>query len=122
MGDYIRTTKSVDEYIKEHEQFVSNTTLEQAREIVSKSYAHTNMKNEYEKAISMLIACSYEVSNQHINSVMYKDRTEQRQITETMHSLLSPLAQHLDEDTKRIVARALEILRGIDFENNEEQA
>ena len=50
---------------------------------------------------------------------MYKDRTEQRKVTETMNSLLAPMLNHLNNDTAIIVKRALYLLEEIKIEPQE---
>jgi hypothetical protein len=50
---------------------------------------------------------------------MYKDRTEQRKVTETMNSLLAPMLNHLNNDTAIIVKRALYLLKEIKIEPQE---
>lgn len=50
---------------------------------------------------------------------MYKDRTEQRRITETMNSLLAPMLYYLNNDTAIIVKRALYLLEEIKIEPQE---
>ena len=50
---------------------------------------------------------------------MYKDRTEQRRVTETMNSLLVPMLNHLNNDTAIIVKRALYLLEEIKIEPQE---
>ena len=52
---------------------------------------------------------------------MYKDRTEQRRITETMNALLLPLSHYLDSDTAIIVKRALYLLGEIKIEPQESE-
>ena len=52
---------------------------------------------------------------------MYKDRTEQRRVTETMSSLLIPMLQHLNNDTAIIVKRALYLLGEIEIEPQEKR-
>lgn len=46
----------------------------------------------------------------------YKDRREQRKVTETMNALLSPLLPYLNSDTAIIVRRALYLLGKIEIE------
>ena len=50
---------------------------------------------------------------------MYKDRTEQRRVTETMNSLLAPMLYYLNNDTAIIVRRALNLLEEIKVEPQE---
>ena len=52
---------------------------------------------------------------------MYKDRTEQRIVTETMNALLLPLSYYLDSDTAIIVKRALYLLGKIKIEPQESE-
>ncbi len=52
---------------------------------------------------------------------MYKDRTEQRRVIETMNSLLLPLISHLSNETAIIVKRALYLLSEIDIEPQESE-
>ena len=47
---------------------------------------------------------------------MYKDRKEQREITETMNSLLLQLLPYLNSDTASKVRRALHLLGEIEIE------
>lgn len=51
----------------------------------------------------------------------YKDRKEQRQVTETMCKLLLPLLDHLDTNTAINVRRALYLLSKIDIESQESE-
>lgn len=51
----------------------------------------------------------------------FKDRKEQRQVTETMNSLLLPLLPHLTNDTATIVERALYLLKEIEIESQESE-
>lgn len=46
----------------------------------------------------------------------FKDRKEQRKITETMNALLLPLLPYLTSDTTIIVRRALYLLGEIEIE------
>ena len=46
----------------------------------------------------------------------YKDRREQRKVTETMNALLSPLLPYLTSDTAIIVRRALYLLGKIEID------
>lgn len=50
---------------------------------------------------------------------MFKDRKEQRKVTETMNALLAPLMPYLTSDTAIIVRRALYLLGKIDIEPQE---
>lgn len=52
----------------------------------------------------------------------YKDRREQRKVTEVMNALLLPLLPYLNDDTATIVKRALHILgeTGIEPQESEE--
>ena len=50
---------------------------------------------------------------------MYRDRTEQRRVTETMNSLLAPMLDYLNNDTAIIVRRALYLLGEIKIEPQE---
>ena len=50
----------------------------------------------------------------------YKDRKEQRKVTETMNSLLSPLLNHCNNETAIVIRRALYLLGKIDIESQEE--
>ena len=52
---------------------------------------------------------------------MYKDRTEQRRVTETMNALLLPLTYYLDNETAIIVKRALNLLGEIVVEPQESE-
>ncbi len=49
----------------------------------------------------------------------YKDRREQRKVTETMDSLLLPMLSYLNSDTEIIVRRALYLLGEIEVESQE---
>ena len=51
--------------------------------------------------------------------VKYKDRKEQRKVTETMDSLLLPLLDHCNNDTATTIRRALYLLGHIDVESHE---
>ena len=51
---------------------------------------------------------------------MYKDRKEQRKVTETMNSLLLPMLEYLNEDTQKVVRRALCLLSEIEIEEPKE--
>ena len=46
----------------------------------------------------------------------FKDRKEQRKVTETMNALLAPLMPYLTSDTAAIVERALYLLKEIEIE------
>lgn len=46
----------------------------------------------------------------------YKDRSEQRKVTETMNALLLPLLSYLSSETAIIVKRALYLLGEIEVE------
>ena len=48
----------------------------------------------------------------------YKDRKEQRRITERMAALLCPLKQYLDDDTRECVDIALRILQDTEIEGS----
>ena len=54
----------------------------------------------------------------------FKDRKEQRKVTEIMNALLLPLLSYLNSDTAIIVKRALYLLGEIEIEpqESEEQA
>lgn len=52
---------------------------------------------------------------------MYKDRTEQRRVTETMNSLLLPMLNYLNNDTAIIVRRALYLLGEIKIKSQENE-
>ena len=49
----------------------------------------------------------------------FKNRKEQRKVTETMNALLLPLLPYCNNDTKAIIIRALYLLREIDIEPQE---
>lgn len=49
----------------------------------------------------------------------FKDRREQRKICETMSSLLSPLKNHCDKNTKECIEITLRILQELEVEKNE---
>ena len=51
---------------------------------------------------------------------MYKDRKEQREITETMNSLLLQLLPYLNNDTASKVKRALQLLGEIEIRREAE--
>lgn len=51
----------------------------------------------------------------------YKDRPEQRKVTETMNALLLPLLPHLNSETVIIVKRALYLLGEIEVEPQESE-
>lgn len=53
---------------------------------------------------------------------MFKDRKEQRKVTETMNSLLLPLLPYLNSDTAIIVKRALYLLGEIEIEPQEKKS
>lgn len=52
--------------------------------------------------------------------VKYKDRKEQRMVTETMGALLLPMVDFLNNNTAILVRRALFILGETDIESQEE--
>ena len=52
---------------------------------------------------------------------MYKDRKEQREITETMNSLLLQLLPYLNSDMASKVRRALQLLGEIEIRREEEK-
>lgn len=52
-------------------------------------------------------------------TVHYKDRREQRKVTEAMNSLLLPLLPYLSSETAIIVKRALCLLGEIEVESQE---
>ena len=54
-------------------------------------------------------------------SEKFKDRKEQRKVTETMNALLLPLLPHLTSDTAIIVRRALYLLGEIEIEPQERE-
>lgn len=49
----------------------------------------------------------------------YKDRKEQRKVTETMNALLLPLLTYCNNDTANIIKRSLCLLEEIDIEPQE---
>ncbi len=51
----------------------------------------------------------------------FKDRKEQRKVTETMNALLLSLLPHLTSDTAIIVKRALYLLGEIEIEPQESE-
>ena len=51
----------------------------------------------------------------------FKDRKEQRGLTETMNALLLPMLDYLNADTARKVKRALYLLSEIDIEPQESE-
>lgn len=51
----------------------------------------------------------------------FKDRKEQRKVTETMNALLLPLLPHLTSDTAIIVKRAMYLLGEIEIEQQESE-
>lgn len=52
---------------------------------------------------------------------MYKDRKEQREITEMMNNLLLQLLPYLNSDTASKVRRALQLLGEIEIESQSEK-
>lgn len=54
-------------------------------------------------------------------SKKFKDRKEQREVTETMNALLLPLLPHLTSDTAIIVKRALYLLGEIEIDPQESE-
>ena len=50
------------------------------------------------------------------NMKKFKDRKEQREVTETMNALLVPMMHYLNADTAKRVRRALYLLENIDIE------
>lgn len=51
----------------------------------------------------------------------FKNRKEQRQVTETMNALLCPMLDYLNVDTTIKVKRALYLLGEIDIESQESE-
>lgn len=51
----------------------------------------------------------------------FKDRKEQREVTETMNALLLPMLDYLNADTTIKVKRALYLLGEIDIEPQESE-
>ena len=51
----------------------------------------------------------------------FKDRKEQREVTETMNALLAPMVYYLNADTARKVRRALYLLDNIEIEPQESE-
>lgn len=51
----------------------------------------------------------------------FKDRKEQRKVTETMNALLLPLLPYLTSDTAIIVKRSLYLLGEIEVESQESE-
>ena len=51
----------------------------------------------------------------------FKDRAEQRQVTETFTDLLMPMMKHLNEETKEQIVIGLRILRDTEVEEFELQ-
>lgn len=51
----------------------------------------------------------------------FKDRKEQREVTETMNALLLPMLDYLNADTAIKVKRALYLLGEIDIEPQESE-
>lgn len=51
----------------------------------------------------------------------YKDRREQRRVTETMNALLIPALSYLNNDTANIVRRALYLLGEIEIDSQESE-
>lgn len=51
----------------------------------------------------------------------FKNRKEQRQVTETMNALLCPMLDYLNVDTAIKVKRALYLLGEIDIESQESE-
>lgn len=54
---------TLEEYIKEQRERVSNMTLAQARQIVANHYGHDDERIECEKAVKMLLDCADEKIN-----------------------------------------------------------
>lgn len=54
-------------------------------------------------------------------SKKFKDRKEQRKVTETMNALLLPLLSYCNNDTKEIIKRALYLLGEIEVEPQERE-
>ncbi len=113
------TEKMVDDYIREHQEYVENMTLEQARDAVAKRYSHRDMLCESDKAISMLLALADKEIANPLSDVCFENRKEQRKVTETMNSLLLPMIQHLNKDTADIVNTALHLLGSIPIKEND---
>ena len=51
----------------------------------------------------------------------YKDRREQRKVTETMNALLLPMSYYLNSETAIVVKRALYLLGEIEVESQESE-
>ena len=54
-------------------------------------------------------------------SEKFKDRREQRKVTETMNALLLPILPNLNDDTVTVVRRALHLLGEIGIEPQESE-
>lgn len=47
-----------EEYMEKHNREVNNMTLSKARDIISESCSHSDMRIEFEKAVQMLLDCA----------------------------------------------------------------
>ena len=58
------TKASLNKFLKEREERIKNMTLAEARDIVSSTYGHSDMRMENDKALQMLLDCADKTSDQ----------------------------------------------------------
>lgn len=52
------TKASLNKFLKEREERIKNMTLAEARDIISSTYGHSDMRMESDKALQMLLDCA----------------------------------------------------------------
>lgn len=52
------TKASLNKFFKEREERIKNMTLAEARDIISSTYGHSDMRMESDKALQMLLDCA----------------------------------------------------------------
>lgn len=68
------TKASLNKFLKEREERIKNMTLAEARDIISSTYGHSDMRMESDKALQMLLDCADKTLDQ--GDVLEKIRAE----------------------------------------------
>lgn len=48
---------TIDEYLEKREKEIANMTLSEARKVIDERLSHRDMRNEFEKAVQMVLNC-----------------------------------------------------------------
>lgn len=77
------TKAALNEFLKKREERIKNMTLAEARDIVSRTYGHSDMRMESDKALQMLLDCADKALEQQPKTGHWIYTSQRRLVDET---------------------------------------